>query len=412
MMPTLLRSALCALLVVVFAMPAVAEEPAEDFAGSGAWTRLSNPGGDVRRLDIAVRLYKPIEGDGPTVALVGAVHIADQSFYAAAQAFLDGQDIVLFEGVRQPGDAVAELGSDEDKWNRSERRLEFLKVLAQAYTTKKGQAPASLETLLAAGAESTNTMLRRKLGVASHDAWGHPVQTETKDGVLVAMITYGADNKPGGEGVNADIRVELGAEDEDGFSTANLYGTIAEAPGLTMQGDHILTDQPGWINSDMGWDEMKKSFGDDSKTMKMLEMATSEGNPLMDSMMEGIKGLMKTQPKMAVMMKWMMISQLGNPNGAMKMAAMVSPDFERVLIQKRNQVVIDDLNKVLKDQPKAKTIAAFYGAGHMVDMEKRLHDQLGYECITGFWLPAITLDLNLAGLSDADKKSMQMLMGK
>ncbi len=50
-------------------------------------------------LEIAVRDYTPLSGKGPTVRLVGAVHIGEKAYYEALQARLDASDVVLFEGV-------------------------------------------------------------------------------------------------------------------------------------------------------------------------------------------------------------------------------------------------------------------------------------------------------------------------
>lgn len=56
-------------------------------------------------LEIAVRDYVPLSGQGPTVRLVGAVHIGSKAYYEALQARLDASDLVLFEGVgKNPDD--------------------------------------------------------------------------------------------------------------------------------------------------------------------------------------------------------------------------------------------------------------------------------------------------------------------
>jgi hypothetical protein len=55
-------------------------------------------------LEIAVRDYAPLSGKGPTVRLVGAVHIGSKAYYDALQARLDASDLVLFEGVGKDAD--------------------------------------------------------------------------------------------------------------------------------------------------------------------------------------------------------------------------------------------------------------------------------------------------------------------
>jgi hypothetical protein len=61
-------------------------------------------------LEVAlVHLVKP---GAPRIDLVGAVHIADASYYHAVQALLDRADVVLFEMVK-PKDARADAPEDE-----------------------------------------------------------------------------------------------------------------------------------------------------------------------------------------------------------------------------------------------------------------------------------------------------------
>lgn len=55
-------------------------------------------------LRLAVRDYVPLDGAGPRLRLVGAVHIADPAFYREIQSVLDRADVVLFEGVGESPD--------------------------------------------------------------------------------------------------------------------------------------------------------------------------------------------------------------------------------------------------------------------------------------------------------------------
>lgn len=55
-------------------------------------------------LRIAARDYMPLDGAGPRIRLVGAVHIASRGFYNDVQAILDQADCVLFEGVSESPD--------------------------------------------------------------------------------------------------------------------------------------------------------------------------------------------------------------------------------------------------------------------------------------------------------------------
>lgn len=260
-------------------------------AETQAWTRLSKPDASTSRLDIAVRLYQPTEGDGPTIALVGAIHIGDPGYYTALQGILDGHDLVLFEGVGGPKQEEQEQQEKEE------------------------------------------------------------------------------------------------AQEDD---TPDLYQTLATQLGLAAQSEHIHTEQPGWINSDMRWDELRERFGDDNAVFNFLNGAAFGGGEQSKALLGMIERTFSRNPNMRIMLKRMMINLLGQKMP--DIGALAGKDFERVIVEERNQVVIDDLKQALKEKPGLRSVALFYGAAHMPDMEKRLHDQLGYKHVAGFWLPAITLD--------------------
>jgi hypothetical protein len=55
-------------------------------------------------LQLALRQFVPVRGIGPAIWLVGVSHLGDSNYYAAIQAKLDAQSLVLFEGVSaRPG---------------------------------------------------------------------------------------------------------------------------------------------------------------------------------------------------------------------------------------------------------------------------------------------------------------------
>lgn len=391
----------------------LAQDDAPDgFASTGPWTRTVVADNDIVRLDIATRFFVPSDGEGPTVILVGAVHIGDADYYTALQHFLDGQDLVLFEGVGGPGEGDIEPGSDEDKARRTDRRLAFLAAMVERYSERLGEAPGALAAMLAAEEGVFDAVLMRKLGVASHDAWGRPVGVEVDEHAAISAVTsYGADGQPGGEGVDADLRVEVTPDEE---ATPSMYDTIARVMGLSGQGQRMLTDQPTWVNSDMAWDEVAAELGeDDPATKAMLEGLLNGEDPNVVMVMKGMEQFLGASPMMRVMAKMMLVRTLGEPDPAGDEAAPVLGEgFDRVIIDLRNQVVVDDLKAILDEGTDAQSIAVFYGAGHMADLEERLFDQLGYEATGGFWLPAISLDLKREGLSERELGLIRRQLGQ
>ncbi len=74
-------------------------------------TSDGSPGG----LDVAVTSWLPPAGSkGPRVDLVGAVHIADPSYYLVVQRRLDRTDVTLFEAVLPKDHGVAALESSAE----------------------------------------------------------------------------------------------------------------------------------------------------------------------------------------------------------------------------------------------------------------------------------------------------------
>ena len=94
--------------------------------------------------------------------------------------------------------------------------------------------------------------------------------------------------------------------------------------------------------------------------------------------------------------------------------AQLGKGFGEVIINDRNQVVIDDLKKIIETEPQAKNIAVFYGAGHMNDMVDRLKDQLGYEPSTYAeserWRKAISVDFSKSAGPAADINRIRMMI--
>lgn len=95
--------------------PAVAEPPAKANADAKAkgdgldtepaqWMRFTEDGKGNGKLEVGVGTYK--NGEGVTVHLVGAVHVADKRYYAELDKLFEGYDALLYEMVK-PADAGA-----------------------------------------------------------------------------------------------------------------------------------------------------------------------------------------------------------------------------------------------------------------------------------------------------------------
>lgn len=69
------------------------------FAPPAPYVRASNNASNTLELQIAARRFTAPRGKGPVVWLTGVSHIGTSNYFAQLQRHLDGQTLVLFEGV-------------------------------------------------------------------------------------------------------------------------------------------------------------------------------------------------------------------------------------------------------------------------------------------------------------------------
>ncbi len=91
------------------------------------------------------------------------------------------------------------------------------------------------------------------------------------------------------------------------------------------------------------------------------------------------------------------------------------PGFEglfEVLLERRNDVVLDDLSTLLDEEPGVESVAIFYGAGHMADLGARLVADLGLTPLDDSWLPAVELSFEDTGLPSTQIRLMRRTIDK
>ena len=364
------------------------------------------------RLDMAFRIFAPADGVGPTIMLGSAIHIADESFYTLAQQTLDAQDLILFEGV---GHHQKDETTPAAKVQRTKDHLRAGAIVIERYHNGFKEYPANLATLLKAVGEQSKLKQTRTQRVLV-DAWGKPiVYAKTETGFT--LISHGADGKPGGTGFDADLsyadqkpltRAEI-------TSKGGIQGDLADALGLTFQLSAFDTDKKNYRNSDMklaAIQERAQAGGGDANVL----VSMMQGSGLMGGIVKIGLSFIRASPRMQGTMKVMMmemLQQVGDDMTKMKLVPDNMKALLKVLIEDRNQIVIDDLKKELakKNQANApQSIAVWYGAGHMKDLEIRMVKQLNYKPVATFWLPAITTDLRGAGMTRTDLAATRAML--
>jgi hypothetical protein len=89
----------------------------------------------------------------------------------------------------------------------------------------------------------------------------------------------------------------------------------------------------------------------------------------------------------------------GRAGGATGAAGAALGAMQKVIIEDRNRIVMDDLRAVLASETDKRSIAIFYGAGHMADFDRRLREEFGLVAIGESWTPAMSVDPREAGIS-------------
>jgi hypothetical protein len=419
------------------AAPKAEAKPASDLL----WIRSRQDENRVLRLQLAIREFVPKQGGGPTITLHGAVHIADRAFYKQLEKTLEqDNDIILFEGVKPGGlgnDPLPEgIEGDLARTKRTEDRLRLAWTMIEHWRHAAPDAandlPFDLAGVRKRMTETKHTREQALLASVSEDGWGRPfVYSRSTDGKSYSLGSLGKDNALGGDGPDKDIFTtdlpplkgsEIGED-------PGLQKRLAETFGLSFQLDEMAHAGPKWVNADMSIDQVQDALGlhKDGEGEQNMLFALLDGSSLPAKIASMALGLVEAIPGMAPRMKVMMVEMLANlDESALSNAGAGVPgmgdmkEMMKVIIEDRNQVVIDDLKKLMKERPELKRIAVIYGAGHLADLSRRLEDQLGYEHKSGKWITAIRVDLNALGITDDEMRmtrsmmatQMKMLSGK
>ncbi len=352
--------------------------------------------GNIARLEVAVREFTPPAPDQPVVFLAGAVHIADRGFYDALQAFLDAQDIVLFEGVKPAGAGREEHDEALDepaKIRKTRQRVRFLAIAVESYHSKHGSYPATLEE----AAAGIDPRLGSLVGTSMMDAWGHPVAyVLSADAPSTFDVqSLGSDGKPGGEGSAADVKFSQQKPLSDGERGrgANLQQQLANAFGLVFQLDAMDHDKANWRNSDMSIDQVQRRLDDSGAGADAL-FGMLDGSSTMARFTGFLLKMIGSTATGRTMFKLMLVEMLSRADEMLEMLPGDMGSIVDELIKDRNAVVITDLRRLIETEPAVRTVGVIYGAGHLPDLERRMIAELGYTPGTEIWNAAIAVDLN------------------
>lgn len=390
------------------AAPAATQSAASENTSENKYLRVSeSDDGSHLKLEIAVRtLTKP---GAPDVQLVGVTHIGDKAYYDSLQKFLDEQSLVLFEGVKPSGAGASSAGDDEAKAKVTRQRQRLLAVLVSRYRNENHELPTMWGEILA----PLHGSLARLGQAATSDGWGNPQELKV-EGDKFDIVSTGADGEEGGEGANADIAFSSQkplTQDELAGAGEGIQTKLAHALGLKFQLEAIDYSHANWRNSDMSIDEVQKKLEESGASgdalFKMLD-----GSSFASKLVAFALGFVEKNAELSMMVKVMMIEVLSQADDLAALAGKQAKGMDvmmKVIVQDRNQEVLKDLAAASKEQPTPKSIALFYGAGHLPDLEQHLADQ-GYTFASTKWFTAIDADLDsVPGMKAQAKQIRQMI---
>lgn len=311
------------------------------------YTRIANPDSNTVQLQIAIRKFVPEHRRGPAIWLVGASHIGEPAYYRTLQSYLNARNIVLYEGINTES---------------HKRHVHF--------ENSTNASPLS------------------------------PIEGEGR-----------------GEGQD-----HAGSTNE-GFS---MQSELAKSLGLVFQLDAIDYDRTNFINSDLSVLQIQRLMIGDTNAQPVAPGQPGRSSPSFDALlqvMDGsslLGGLVKlavhfigSNPNLQAITRLMFIDAIGNLKGDFSQIQGLPPDMQhllKVLIEARNQNVVDDLKAELKTLPRSGSIAIFYGTGHMDNMEKVITRQLHYRPDGDIWLTVFSVDLRQTGLNPAQIQMLRAMV--
>lgn len=351
--------------------------------------------------ETGTRIYRRPDGSGPTVSLVGVVHIGDKGYYDQLVALLEKHDAVMYESVLPRG-AFGTGGADDLARQRTTQdAMLFLRRLIADFAKTNGSVPGSLADLRAF-IVGRDTRLARPLDLAAIDGWGHGLEYERRDALGFRLVSLGSDGRTGGRDFALDLVLEtmpagvaekLAQQDQKSAQKADerrdLYGDLANALGTNLQVRSINYDRGTWIPADLPLEELLDRLwkrGERSATIEML----SNQDGLAQGLVRFLLSIVSKSPEF----KKMVIESLGGAGeaaGRKGGAGMGSVD-QRIILDERNEAVVEQLRALLARPGAPKSVAIFYGAAHMGDFDGTLRREFGLEPSEEHWFRAMFAD--------------------
>jgi len=394
------------------------EENATPSDSPSRFLRIVDEPDELIALEIASRTFEHEDDSKPTIGLMAVAHIADKSLYDAIASKLESYDIVLYEAVAPAGVRSAHGETEAERIETTHRSLTFIASVVEQYRQARGAYPENLAALR----EYVSTLepiMQNWFHHAAIDAWDRPVTYQrTDDESGYELFSSGPKGmNDGDDGSEEDDRIRFlahGSVHPMAREENNLQKQLADALGLAYQLEALPYQSSNWRISDMTAEELFSAFSGTE-----VEFETFSGTLAGTSLPARVVGMLLRFLQMldgmydgaiSEMVKVLFIEILGDEEMIKASMKQFGADFARILISERNQIVIDDVARILETQPEVESIAILYGAAHMPDMAERLTEQLAYQEDETDWLRAIEVDLTESHIDTRQLMQMRSMV--
>ncbi len=213
---------------------------------------------------------------------------------------------------------------------------------------------------------------------------------------------------------------------DGGKAGYSMQSTLAQSLGLVFQLEAIDYDRTNFLNSDLSVAQIQKIMsegepaeapgagkggGASSSFDSLLQIM--DGTSFLGSLFKLGMQLMASSPQLQAVAKLTLIEAIGRLKGDMSDVQGLPPEWKKliqVLIQARNENLLNDLKVERQKLPPRASIAVFYGAGHMDNLENRLVNELHYRPVEERWLPAFSVNLKKSGISPSEAAFMRSMI--
>jgi hypothetical protein len=384
------------------AVPAV--EPVA--AAAEPWIRkIESKDGTVLELQVAVREFVHADPSRPRITVAGAVHIGEAEFYQQLQEVLNPLDVVLFEGVKpRRGESDAEAAA------MTQSRMRIIGMMADRFRQEKGRYPDSI-------AEMQDLWPDAAAVKAPRDAWGAELIYMPAEGDDAGweIISLGADGLEGGAGVDADIRMSSGDGEQGGGDARTrqrpegMQKQLASALGVVFQLEAMDHTGRNWRNSDISVEELQERFKEAGvKADGLLGMLN--GSSMMARFSGVLLSMLSSTDQSRAILKAVMIETLGEADRMMEQMPGGMGAMMTVIIDERNEIVLEDMERIFADEPGVRTLGVIYGAGHLAHFQRRLTADMGFEVAGERWLTAMIVDTTAAGVPPGQLRQMRQMI--